>query len=68
MENQVKCSSGNMTTVILAFTWWKSRFDSKKTREAPAEGLYNYTKRPLLDKNSKLSDDRKHGVDCVRQV
>ncbi len=43
-----KCSSGDMTAVILTFTWSKSvKIWQKKTREAAAEAgrLYNYTKR-----------------------
>ncbi len=42
-----KCSSGDMTAVILMFTWSKSvKIWQKKTREAAAEAerLYNYTK------------------------
>ncbi len=64
MENQVKlscfskCSSGNMTAVILTFTWSKSvQIWQKKTREAAAEAgrFYNYTKRAFTGYTTKLS-------------
>lgn len=41
------------------------RFDRTKTREARAEGLYNYTKSILL--LNYQSDDRRYGGDCERQ-
>ncbi len=43
-----KCSSGNMTAVILTFTWSKSvKIWQQQDTEAAAEAgrLYNYTKR-----------------------
>ncbi len=73
MENQVKlscfskCSSGNMTAVILTFTWSKSvQIWQKKTREAAAEAgrFYNYTKRAFTGYTTKLSiRDRRHEGD-----
>ncbi len=42
-----KCSSGDMTAVILTFTWSKSVKIWQKKTEAAAEAgrFYNYTKR-----------------------
>ncbi len=71
MENQVKlscfskCSSGDMTAVILTFTWSKSvQIWQKKTREAAAEAGHFYTKRAFTGYTTKLSIRvRRHGGD-----